>query len=91
MDKKYKIISRLNEIQLILEKNISYLFERWQCEKEFEDWSDYVAAMKKNLPSDCEFVKCSKKPFGIVFKINGCDSKFISLATATYTQWKMAK
>jgi hypothetical protein len=41
---------------------LSYLYIRWQDEKEYEDITDYLVAAKKVLP---EAIKISKKPFAI--------------------------
>jgi hypothetical protein len=54
----------------INEKHSNMLFNlygRWQDEKEYEDFDDYVSAFKKYVPS---VVKGLKKPFGFVIK---CD------------------
>ncbi len=44
------------------------LYERWQDEKEYEDFSDYAEVFKKKVP---ETIKGTKKPFGFMIK---CDN-----------------
>ena len=43
---------------------LGYLHDRWQDEQQYEDWNDYIAAMRELAPADTEFVKASKRPFG---------------------------
>ena len=45
-----------------------YLHDRWQDEREYEDWKDYIDAMRKIVPADTTFVKASKRPFGFEVK-----------------------
>ncbi|MCP4599267.1 MAG: hypothetical protein GY847_01800 [Proteobacteria bacterium] len=46
---------------------MGYLFDRWQDEKEYEDFSEYIKMAKKALPDDCTFVSMKKRPFRIYF------------------------
>ena len=61
------------------------LWERWQCEKDYEDINEYGKALHKvaNEIVPCEYVKSTKRPFGVVVnykgvkvhlyaKLNGC-------------------
>jgi hypothetical protein len=43
------------------------LRDRWQDEKEYEDFSDYIARIKKAIPSDFEVLKVTKA-FAITVK-----------------------
>ena len=45
------------------------LWGRWQDEKEYEDWADYAKVMKDAFGD--MFVKATKRPFGVVLKIDG--------------------
>lgn len=65
--------------QPLLEK-LGYLRDRWQDEREYEDWSDYVEAMKKLTPPEMAFVKATKAPFGFVVK--GANGGFQFTASA---------
>jgi hypothetical protein len=49
---------------------IIYLYERWQDEKEYEDFKDYEKNIqelfeKENTCSDLTFKRATKRPFGI--------------------------
>ena len=49
-------------------QHLGYLFDRWQDEKEYEDFSDYVASMKKIIEgAGGKFVKMTKSPFRVTF------------------------
>ena len=50
-------------------QGLEYLYDRWQDEKEYEDWADYAAQMKKMFGN--MFVKATQRPFGVVIKIDG--------------------
>lgn len=50
---------------------IGNLRDRWEDEKEYEDWEDYEEAMKKLIPKEFEFVKGIKRPFGMKISRNG--------------------
>ena len=50
---------------------LGYLYSRYQDEKEYEDFKDYIEEIKKALAkatSDFVFVSAGKRPFGFVFK-----------------------
>ena len=55
-------------------KFIMYLWERWQDEREYEDINDYLAAVKKHVPSA---YKMTKRPFGFAAK---CDDGELKVA-----------
>ena len=46
---------------------------RWECEKEYEDFKDYISIMEKTILPKCpvgtKFVKGSKRPFGCTLDI----------------------
>lgn len=47
-------------------KTVDYLEARWQDEKEYEDWNDYVADMKNVVQENgLSFIKATKRPFGV--------------------------
>ena len=41
------------------------LYKRWQDEKEYEDFNEYVEHFKKSVP---ETIKGLKRPFGFIVK-----------------------
>lgn len=66
---KENISKVLNDTNAI--RKFSYLYERWQDEKEFEDFNEYVVAMMKSMPEGSTLIKGSKRPFGVTFKYGG--------------------
>ena len=60
-------------------------YVRWSDEKEYEDWNDYVEAMKKIIPEDIEFVSASKRPFGFTVKITDTIGLSIGINSRTMT------
>lgn len=55
---------------------IVYLYGRWQDEKEYEDWKDFVTEMKKEIEAismekdiTLSVIGCNKRPFGITFSM----------------------
>lgn len=48
---------------------------RWADECRYENFEDYASVMKKSIEKEIgkeiELVKGTKRPFGIVFKLNG--------------------
>jgi len=59
------------------------LYERWQDEKEYEDFNDYVETFKKHIP---ETIKGLKRPFGFIVKCSDGNLK-----TSVKVQGKYAK
>lgn len=83
-----------NEIKKVLndEKTIrkfEYLYERWQDEKEYEDFNEYAKVMMTFMPKDAILVKGTKRPFGVVINYGGYNihialkrtTKYISLTS----------
>jgi len=58
------------------------LRDRWQDEKQYEDFSDYIDAVKKkvNEVEGAEFVRMEKRPFSFKWKADGAE--FLMSATA---------
>lgn len=48
-----------------------YLYERWQDEKEYEDFNDYVKGMMNYMPEGATLIKGTKRPFGVVINYGG--------------------
>lgn len=61
-----EVINNLGTIQ-----KFDYLHERWQDEKEYEDFNEYVKAMMKSMPEGATLVKGHKRPFGVTFNYGG--------------------
>ena len=72
------------------EKTLSYLYERWQDEKEYEDIKDY----QKPLNSIAEtagvvITKMNKRPFGCNFTVDG--KTFVLKMTARQYSYQRIK
>ena len=65
------IITILNDENVI--RKFSYLYDRWEDEKEYEDFSDFVEAMMKSMPKEATLIEGSEMPFGVKFKYGGND------------------
>ena len=66
---KENISKVLNDSNAI--KQFDYLYWRWQDEKQYEDFNDYVESMMKYMPSGATLVKGSKRPFGVTINYGG--------------------
>ena len=90
---KTKITSLFEKLENIL----SYFYSRWQDEKEYEDFQDYVDGVKKSFEKvvkevpmkNAVFVSMTKRPFKIVFDFEGWKVSFI--VTAKEYKWKATK
>lgn len=49
---------------------IGGLYARWLDEKEYEDIQDYLAAIRKRLPTAFQI---KKRPFTVLFHADDCD------------------
>ena len=53
---------------------IAELWNRWQDEKEYEDFADYQKVLKNRFEKanveNATFIKATKRPFGIQYLIN---------------------
>jgi hypothetical protein len=52
-------------------QRVSNLACRWQEERQYEDWADYTAILRGLLPADADFLKATKRPFGVHFTVAG--------------------
>ena len=62
------------------------LFDRWKCEREYEDFADYAAKMKEVVGET--FVKANKRPFGFVAQIPRFPFKVLVSVTSKSIGWK---
>ena len=56
-------------VKTLVEKQLGYLeylYVRWQDEKGYEDWEDYIKAIKHRYPDN--FVRATNSPFVIYLK-----------------------
>lgn len=86
--------SKIGDLNSAFEEFLINLFWRWQDEKEYEDWNDYVSVMKKkfetliaeNNMSNAVYYSCSKRPFGVKFDFEGF--RVTLYANSTSYGWK---
>ena len=65
-----------------VEPTFRSLYERWQDEKEYEDFAEYREVMKKLITEHgAEFLDMTKRPFAFKYTLNG--EKFELRMTAT--------
>jgi len=56
------------EIHFKIEKGLIYAYQRWEDEKEYEDFKDYQIYMQKVIP-DYPIKKMTQRPFGFYITI----------------------
>jgi hypothetical protein len=66
---KHKIIAAIEKAVDDNMERLCYLYERWQDEKEYEDWAEYAAVMSGMFGE--LFVRATKRPFGCVIRVEG--------------------
>jgi len=69
-------------------KNLYYLFTRWQDEKGWEDWKDYLGAIKSNIPEGYKFIRATNDPFSIIIEKNGQSRITCDWTGISFTQVK---
>ena len=52
-------------------EHFNYLYDRWQDEKQYEDFNDYIKSMMTVMPEGATLVKGSKRPFGVTINYGG--------------------
>lgn len=70
-----------------MQEEMTYLYCRWQDEKEYEDIADYGKRLVSQLPAPFKLVKMTKRPFGFHFTI-GTDAVYSCTQTARSFGWK---
>lgn len=64
------------------------LRDRWQDEKAHEDFAEYAAAVKKQLPAEIELVRMTKSPFGFSFTVkNQPGAVYVMQANNRSVRW----
>ncbi len=61
-------------------ENLSYLYSRWQAEKQYEDFLDYENAIKKMF-SDWNILYVKKNPFSFAIAINQNVSMLVTITS----------
>ena len=72
-------------------ESLGYLYDRWQDEKEYEDFDNYVDVMKSYVTQDIEFVSASKRPFGFKFREKVSGDNYIISVNSTSGSLKKVK
>lgn len=86
--------SKIQALSDSINTTLCNLYSRWQDEKEYEDWNDYIAHMKKifeamivsNTMTNAVYYSCGKRPFGLTFDFEGFRVKLY--ANSTHCGWK---
>lgn len=69
-----------------LQSTIVYLYGRWQDERAFEDFANYVGVVKNALASSNDaavFEKMTKRPFAVTFTL-GQDRVVVGVGSEKY-------
>lgn len=61
--------AKLQELSTQFQARMIYLYDRWQDEKEYEEWLPYAMEMRKLLPPEYGWVSASRRPFGFTFTV----------------------
>ena len=85
---------KIQALNMYLSEEIIQLYWRWQDEKEYEDWGDYVAVMKKRFEdaivvknmTNAVYYSCTKRPFGVNFDFEG--HRVTIYNNSTHYGWK---
>lgn len=80
---------KMNQIMNKSLKKFYYFYDRWQDEKEYEDWKDYTNAIQKLVSNfGGIFIKATDKPFRIFFSWAGRNIRVT--VTNKELKWKEA-
>lgn len=82
--------ARINQMLDDIANHAGYLWGRWQDEKAYEDFNDYIASMQKQMPEGFTITGGSKRPFGFKFTI-GTEAEYLLTVTARSVGWKRVK
>ena len=82
-----EVKTKINAFMDASADRMCYLYGRWQDEKEYEDFNDYIDAMRKMLPDGFKFEGATKMPFGVRFSIEGSGVYFFGI-NSSKLYWK---
>ena len=81
MEKKFNPQEACQAVAAKIVQHLGYLRDRWQDEKEYEDFNDYILSAKKCIESaGAEFISLKKRPFEVTFSKDGLVANFRILA-----------
>jgi hypothetical protein len=70
-----------------LSNRLGYLYDRWQDEREYEDFADYrTTAAQYVVAAGGEFVKLDKRPFMLHFKYHDANRVYLGELHCTATK-----
>ena len=78
--KKLGAVEQWKEINNKFSNLLFQLRERWSAEKEYEDFKDYVAALKKSIPN---VISGRKSDFSFLIDCTDCNLRISVKATRT--------
>jgi len=68
---------------------IAYLYERWNDEREYEDFASYADALRAATIDGFKFLRATKRPFGFTFTANDFPgARYAMFATRHNIGWK---
>ena len=81
------VLKKTNSIFDQVIDKITYLYCRWQDEKDYEDFDDYVKEARKSVEkANGNFVKMTKRPFGVTISIG--QVRVLISVTSRQLGWK---
>lgn len=81
---------KINNMFDAVSNQISMIYYRWQEEKEFEDFDEYISLVKNIMPDGFVVTGGSQKPFGFKFNI-GTEAEYFLKAKAKSVSWERIK
>jgi hypothetical protein len=85
------IVARINAFLQAKGEPLACLRDRWQDERAYEDFADYVKAAEAMVPDDFAFHALTKSPFALRFSVDGFDAQYALVANARSVAWKRLK
>ena len=83
---------RVRVVNEIINKNLEAmenLYMRWQEEKQYEDFKDYIKEFKKIFGD--MYVKASKRPFGVILNIKDFPYKIQFNIISRGYEWRQVR
>lgn len=84
-------IDRLRAIYDATVDRLAYLQSRWLDEREYEDFTDYEAAIRAAMPADVRVTQVLRRPFGVRFTLGDGDLYQMSVTTRKATLKRIAR
>lgn len=70
---------RATNVLAAMNTRFSYLYDRWQDEKGYEDFATYEKELKKLVSPHGKFISASSSPFAVVirFSLSAWNTRFV--------------